>query len=186
MRRVVKKRPSPAMVVALVALVAGTTGTVVAATSSNKQIDKRIDKAIDLSSQSFSSGVSLTNNADFANVGTLTVKGPASSYMVTAFSQIDTTGCLGPANATARVTFDGQTFPTYPDMTITVPQNALAPVVLGGLIDPDSYGSKKHPYATKRKSHAISLLVKVTGGINQPQGCAEVVARNINAVRLSE
>jgi len=174
------------MVVALLALVAGTTGTVVAATSGTKVIDKRIDKAIDLRSQSFSQPASLTNNADFANVGTLTVKGPASNYMVTAFSQIDTTGCLGPANATARVTFDDQTFPTYPDMTFTVPQNVLAPVGVGGLIDPDDYGSGKHPYAAKGKSHAISLLVKVTGGINQPQGCAEVVARNINAVRLSE
>jgi hypothetical protein len=186
MRQIFRKRPSPAMVVAIAALVAGTTGTVVAATGGTKLIDKRIDKAIDLSSQSFSQGVSLTNDADFANVGTLNIKGPASSYMVTAFAQIDTSGCLGPANATARVTFDGQSFATYPDMGITVPPSALAPVILGGLIDPDSYGSKKHPYATKRKSHAIALLVKVTGGINQPQGCAEVAARNINAVRLSE
>jgi len=178
-------RPSPAMVVALVALVAGTTGTVVAATGSNKQIDKRIDKAIDLSSESFSQPTGLTNNADFANVGTLTIKGPASSYMVTAFAQLDTTGCLGPATATARVTFDGQSFPTYPDMTITAPQDAQAPIGLGGLIDPDSYGTKK-TYAAKRKPHTIGLLVKVAGGINQPQGCAEVAARNINAVRLSE
>jgi hypothetical protein len=138
---------------------------------------------LDLASASASAPESLASNGGFEPLATLNAPG-AGEYLVTAFAQASAAACNGPVSMVARVTLDGQTSPSYPDMRLDLDPSGAdrAPIGLGGLLK-----SSKYANPARGSQHTIELLARVEAGPNvAPPGCAQVLDRNLNAIRLSE
>jgi hypothetical protein len=104
----------------------------------------------------------------------------AGQYLVTGFADTDAGSCEEPVTLIFRVTLDGQSLKTYPEMTAILDPsaNARAPIGIGGLIADHFYGSDPGG------EHEIDFQASAVNGSGDD--CTQVLGRSLNVVRLAE